>query len=74
MIPPASVVVLAGSASRCMGRAFSDQIRVRYVASAGTDHLNPGLRSFRNLKASHDWRTALVEARTAGKNGGPPPA
>jgi molybdopterin-guanine dinucleotide biosynthesis protein A len=87
MITRASAVILAGGASRRMGRdkatirsgercafAFYDQIRVRYVAPADIDHPDPELRSFRNLNAPQDWRTALVEARPAGKNGGLPPA
>lgn len=59
------------SGERC-AFAFYDQIRVRFVAPAEIAHLDPDLRSFRNLNTPQDWHAAVAQAPAPGKNGGPP--
>lgn len=41
--------------------SFYDEVRVRYVDPAEIKHLDPDLRSFRNINTPDEWRVALAE-------------
>ena len=49
--------------------AFHEQVRVRYVSPAEIAHLDPELRSFRNLNTPEEWREALRESPAASTPG-----
>lgn len=65
-LPAIEATILSGE--RC-AFAFYDQIRVRFVHPAEIAHLDPDLRSFRNLNTPQDWHAALGQAPAPGKNG-----
>ncbi len=40
---------------------FYDEVRTRYVDPAEIEHLDPDLRSFRNINTPKEWRAILAE-------------
>ncbi|MCP4542949.1 MAG: molybdenum cofactor guanylyltransferase [Chloroflexi bacterium] len=40
---------------------FYDDVRTRYVDPTEIEHLDPGLRSFRNINTPKEWRTVVAE-------------
>lgn len=40
---------------------FYDEVRTRYVDPSEIEHLDPNLRSFRNINTPKEWRTVVAE-------------
>lgn len=61
-LPAIETAIRAGQQSAF---SFYDRVQVRYVDPAEIAHLDPELRSFRNINTPEEWRLALAEAKAS---------